>query len=139
MSERERTMAELKAELDADLEVSADAEPVELPRTARPRERDDELLDDPPAGDHHLGRFAGWRATRQLRWIVGGSLGVVGVIGAVIFIQHTREMRDARLHPLPGRRLRHHAGGDFSRHGRSPGDVDRPGAGRDRSRSQTAV
>ncbi|MCA9689596.1 MAG: hypothetical protein KC636_08290 [Myxococcales bacterium] len=101
MSERERTMAELKAELDADLEVSADAEPVELPRTARPRERDDELLDDPPAGDHHLGRFAGWRATRQLRWIVGGSLGVVGVIGAVIFIQHTREMRDARLHPLP--------------------------------------
>lgn len=94
-----KTMAELKAQLQR--ERQAEAEGKEPRREARANSRDDELLDELPPTDHHLGRFAGWRAARQLRWIVGGVLGLAVLLGVVAFIQHSREMRHERRHPLP--------------------------------------
>jgi hypothetical protein len=97
------TMAELKAQLQREREAAAarrDAAP-EAPREPRPTERDDELLDELPVTDHHLGGFAGWRATRNLRWIVGSVVGIAVLIAVVVFIQHILEARYARLHPLP--------------------------------------
>ena len=101
--ERGRTMAELKAahEREQLAAVEAGTTIPEPPAKARPRARDDELLDELPATDHHLGRFAGWRAVAKLRWIVGGVLGTAMLVGAVLFILHTLELRHARLHPLP--------------------------------------
>ncbi len=99
---RDQTMAELKAQLERERQAAADgAEPPELSRNARPSPRDDELLDELPATDHHLGRFAGWRAARKLRLIVGVSLGIAVALGALAFILHSRELRHERLHPLP--------------------------------------
>ena len=99
---RALTMAELKASLEDEREVVAQGgEPVESPTRARPRERDDELLDVLPETDHHLGRFAGWRATRRSRLIVGVGLSVAGLVAVIAFFVHTRELRHARLHPLP--------------------------------------
>ena len=99
--ERELTMAELEARAKTE-------DPRELPTTARPRARDDELLDEPPRGDHHLGRFAGWRAVATSRKIVGGTLALALIVGAVIFVQHSLTMNEQRerraherLHPLP--------------------------------------
>jgi len=95
------SMAELKARDDArraELGPKADAE---LPNSARPRERDDELLDEIPATDHHLGRFAGWRAVRRPRIIVASALAVAALAGVIAFYVHTRELRHERLHPLP--------------------------------------
>jgi hypothetical protein len=71
------------------------------PRAARPRERDDELLTDLPAHDYHLGQFAGWRATRNVRWFVGGTLGASVLVGVVVLIVHSLEVRHQKLHPLP--------------------------------------
>jgi hypothetical protein len=95
---RDLTMAELKARADREL-IETGAH--ELPVRARPRERDDELLEELPATDHHLGRFAGWRAVRKTRWIVGVTLGVALIVGVVVFVLHSRELRHRRLHPLP--------------------------------------
>lgn len=97
-SGRDLTMAELAARAERELVESGS---VERPRRVRPRERDDELLEELPATDHHLGRFAGWRAVRKTRWIVGASLGLALVVGALVFVQNTRELRHQRLHPLP--------------------------------------
>jgi hypothetical protein len=97
-ADRELTMAELAAKGDPEpREPDPEASPGAHPR----HERDDELLDVVPASDHHLGRFAGWRATRQLRWFVGVALGVAVIIAATLFILHTRALREQRLHPLP--------------------------------------
>jgi hypothetical protein len=106
-TDRELTMAELaaQAKLEAGPEFSADvahAEPSE------PGARDDELLDDLPETDHHLGRFAGWRATRQVRVFVGAALGIALIVGVTMFVMHTQalrvqeeEVRQRRLHPSP--------------------------------------
>src|SRR5690606_35217432 len=68
-ADRALTMAELKARLEREKQaaVSDGAPSPELPGNARPGPRDDELLDELPATDHHLGRFAGWRAARTSR------------------------------------------------------------------------
>jgi hypothetical protein len=101
--ERAQTMAELKAALERERQTAAaeGAELPEPPRNARPRARDDELLDEFPDTDYHLGRFAGWRAARKIRWFVGLPLGIAVVIGVVLFVLQRREMKHARLHPLP--------------------------------------
>jgi hypothetical protein len=117
--DRDLTMAELKAALEreqqAEPPVEAEVEPEpevestpataprapEPPRSARSRARDDELLDEVPATDHHLGRFAGWRAVAKLRWIVGTTLALAVLVAVVLFVQSTRELRYQRLHPLP--------------------------------------
>jgi hypothetical protein len=103
--ERALTMAELRAKLEREREAMAGGpggpNSPELRRSARSRERDDELLDELPATDHHLGGFAGWRASRWQRWVVGAVLGAVVIIGIVVLIQNHREERQARLHPHP--------------------------------------
>lgn len=97
------TMAELKASDERELVAEGGERelPNQLPNRARPRERDDELLDELPETDHHLGRFAGWRAARRSRLIVGGGLSLAGLAAVIAFVVHTRELRYARLHPLP--------------------------------------
>lgn len=101
--ERALTMAELKAKLEREQQAAASSgEPLPEPASnARPGPRDDELLDELPATDHHLGRFAGWRAARTSRWIVTGVLAVTVAVGVVLLIKHSRDARYARLHPLP--------------------------------------
>lgn len=98
---RELTLAELKARDEARLAELGPGAEAELPATARPRERDDELLDEIPATDHHLGRFAGWRAVRRPRLIVGSALALAGLAGLIAFYVHTSELRREHLHPLP--------------------------------------
>ncbi|MFO7563744.1 MAG: hypothetical protein R6X02_13955 [Enhygromyxa sp.] len=99
---RALSMAELKARLEREQQAAADGVPTpELPKQARPGPRDDELLDELPATDHHLGRFAGWRAARTSRWIVSIVLATVVIVGVVLLIKQHRESRYARLHPLP--------------------------------------
>jgi hypothetical protein len=70
-------------------------------QVARPRARDDELLTELPPHDYHLGRFAGWRATRKLRWFVGGTLGATVLVGIVLLIAHRRQLLYEERHPLP--------------------------------------
>lgn len=102
--ERARTMAELKADVESERARALDAG--ETPayegiREARPNIRDDELLDDPPRGTHHLGRFAGWQQGNRVRWIVAGTLGVGVLAGLVAVWQYHREVQERRMHPLP--------------------------------------
>jgi hypothetical protein len=105
--ERALTMAELKAKLEREQQAapSGAERPSSSasgpPRTARPRARDDELLDELPATDHHLGGFAGWRALRWPRWVVGGVLAFVVIVGVVVLIKHRLDLRRELLHPLP--------------------------------------
>ena len=75
---------------------------------ARPSARDDELLADPPRGDHHLGRLAGWQAGNSARWVLGGFVAIILLVSAVILVQRRleiakeeREAEQRRLHPLP--------------------------------------
>jgi hypothetical protein len=70
-------------------------------QVARPRARDDELLTELPPHDYHLGRLAGWRATRKLRWFVGGTLGATVLVGIVLLIAHRRQLLYEERHPLP--------------------------------------
>jgi hypothetical protein len=101
--DRELTFAELikLPEPPASNSSSAGSNATELPRAARPRERDDELLTEVPAHDYHLGQFAGWRATRKVRWFVGGTLGAAALVAAVLLIVHVLDVRHRELHPLP--------------------------------------
>jgi hypothetical protein len=94
--DRELTFAELIQRSKPTSSTGPDA-----PHVARPRARDDELLTELPPHDYHLGQFAGWRATRKLRWFIGGTLGATVLVGAVVLILHTRELRQQKLHPLP--------------------------------------
>lgn len=101
--ERALTMAELKAKFEREQQEAASrGGPVpELPTTASDGRRDDELLDELPVTDYHLGRLAGWRATRVSRWIVTGVLASTVIVGVVLLINHHRESSYARRHPLP--------------------------------------
>ena len=105
-NERALTMSELKAKLEREQQAAAGGG--EPPANARRSARNDELLDEIPATDHHLGRFAGWRALRWPRWVVGSVLAVVVIAGIVVLVQHRYEQnriaeqeRQQRLHPLP--------------------------------------
>lgn len=107
-ADRELTFAELikQPEPAGSGRGAAESDPVEPdttepPRDARPRERDDELLTEVPAHDYHLGQFAGWRATRKVRWFVAGTLGASMLVGLVVLIVHTLQARHAELHPMP--------------------------------------
>jgi hypothetical protein len=95
--DRELTFAELIQRA----EPSSNADSGDLPRAARPRARDDELLTELPPHDYHLGQFAGWRATRKVRWFIGGTLGATVLAGVIILVDYTRELRHQKLHPLP--------------------------------------
>jgi hypothetical protein len=99
-ADRNLTFAQLLEQANRE-SPSTTSEPAS--HTPRPRVRDDELLTDLPAqhGDHHLGQFAGWHAHRKQRWIIGGSLAAATLVGAVVLIKHSREIRHEKLHPLP--------------------------------------
>lgn len=101
-ADRELTFAQLirRADPGADAGSNADDGATE-PRATRSRARDDELLTELPPHDYHLGQFAGWRATRKVRWFIGGTLGATVLVGIVIVVVHTRELRYQELHPLP--------------------------------------
>lgn len=60
-------------------DVATDWRPVEAPP---PSARDDELLRNPPPGEHHRGRFAGYDAGRRVRRILLACLAVL-VVGTV--------------------------------------------------------
>ncbi|MBK8261716.1 MAG: hypothetical protein IPK80_10295 [Nannocystis sp.] len=67
--------------------------------------RDDELMADPPASDHHLGRFAGYRAADRLRRRITIAM-VVAVIASVVAVyfyirQLQRERAPIYAAPLP--------------------------------------
>jgi hypothetical protein len=103
-ADRELTFAELIKLPEREAEPSGSesgSDAAEAPRAARPRARDDELLTDLPAHDYHLGRFAAWRATRKVRWFVGGTLGVTVLVGAVLLTVHQIDVRHSELHPMP--------------------------------------
>lgn len=68
-------------------EFSPDWRPVAAPPTS---ERDDELLPDPPAGEHHLGRLAGYRAARKVRLVLLACLAVLFTVTAVVWYQWAR-------------------------------------------------
>lgn len=55
--------------------------------------RDDELLADPPLGDHHRGRFAGYNAGRRARLILLGCIAVASVITAAFWLRWARDAR----------------------------------------------
>lgn len=66
---------------------------------SEPQDRLDELLDDPPRGDHHLGRFAGYQAARKVRRRMVIVL-IAGCVAAVIaYVQYTRWLQYERYHP----------------------------------------
>lgn len=65
--------------------MSRDAPGIDEPRPASaPSSRDDELLADPPQGEHHRGRLAGYEAGRGARrlLLLGLLVGLVGTAGA---------------------------------------------------------
>lgn len=96
--DREATMAELKARIEAHRQAKQAG--VRLPERARPRERDDELLDDPPETTK-LGRIAGWEAGRTPRRLVGAGLLLALVIAVVAYQIREGQARHEALHPLP--------------------------------------
>lgn len=103
-TDRELSMAQLKQRLEAKRLAAARGEaedPLATPSSARPRERDDELLSDPPETDYHLGRLGGWRAGRHLRWMIFGVFGSIAIAGAILTFVHARQREHDRLHPLP--------------------------------------
>lgn len=102
--DRGLSMAELKRQLEVRrqeiAEGKAAAESAELPSTARPRSRDDELLADPPELER-LGGFSGWRAGRRARGLLGGAFAVVALTVAILSWQIAKRREFDRLHPLP--------------------------------------
>ncbi len=70
------------------------------------RDRSDELLADLPAGDHHLGRLAGYRAGRTLRRRLGWLMGAVLLLIVAVSVRYQLQLREERaraeyerLHP----------------------------------------
>ncbi|MDC0722540.1 hypothetical protein [Nannocystis bainbridge] len=68
--------------------------------TPPPSERDNELMRDPPPGEHHLGRFAGYGAANRVRRILIACLSVLVV--ATVFVWYGW----ARQRPEPTTTLR---------------------------------
>lgn len=55
--------------------------------------RDDELLADPPLGEHHRGRFAGYNAGRRARLVLLSCIAVATLITAALWLRWAREER----------------------------------------------
>ncbi|MEE9383669.1 MAG: hypothetical protein V3V08_09675 [Nannocystaceae bacterium] len=70
---------------------------VDSPTRARPR--DDELLHDPPLGEHHLGRFAGYRAARTARRNILVAFALSCVVAVVAYGRYTAYLTHKRIHP----------------------------------------
>ena len=66
----------------------------------RPGGRGDELMDDPPTGEHHRGRFAGYDAGKGVRRKMVAVMGVAFVLSIIAYVQYVDYLRDQRLHPL---------------------------------------
>ena len=72
-----------------------------------PTSRDlDQLLDEPPRGEHHLGRFGGYVAGRRVRRGIAIAFALCALAMVTAFVQHQLELRDRyaaaeykRLHP----------------------------------------
>lgn len=62
-------------------------------------DRSDELLADPPRGDHHLGRFAGLRAAQKVRRRMVYVLLGAGVAAVVAYWRYTNWLEHQRHHP----------------------------------------
>lgn len=66
-----------------------------------PASRDDELLDDPPETDYHLGRIAGYRRGARVRTAVFLTLGL-SVVGATLLGRWYAQRLENDLHrPSP--------------------------------------
>lgn len=63
-------------------ELNLDWRPVAAPPVSA---RDDELLSNPPAGEHHRGRLAGYQAGRTIRLVLLACLAVVCTITVVVW------------------------------------------------------
>lgn len=90
--------------------VTAPADPKNARFGTGPDETDgdrrDELLPDPPRGDHHLGRFAGYRDGAPVRKKIAIAMGLCVVAMVVAFFQSQRHFeakyerqRYERQHP----------------------------------------
>lgn len=79
---------------EPDSAPATDPRPIE---SAPARSRDDELLADPPQGEHHRGRLAGYEAGRGARRLlfVGLMIGFVGTFAAWLWYA-TREPPQSR-------------------------------------------
>ena len=55
-----------------------------------PRERDDELMDNPPVGDHHRGRLGGHQKGRRMRLIFGVVLVALIAGGVAVMVWYVR-------------------------------------------------
>lgn len=89
----------------AEHEVEAELAPeqVAAPETnagSERAERLDELLDDAPATDHHLGRFAGYRAGDRVRRRIAIIMGAAAVAAVVTYRQYVYWQDYARYHPF---------------------------------------
>lgn len=93
-------------------DASASEEPA--PKTTRGDRRGegpqdmglDQLLDELPQTQHHLGRFEGYREGRRPRRLIAMALGGCALVAAVVFVVHQRKLAAEaaqaeyeRLHP----------------------------------------
>ena len=103
-------MAKADAQASGDTPAKAEAAKASArlaKKLAEPvRDRSDELLEDPPEGEHHLGRLAGYRAGRKIRRRLGMFMGVALIAIVVIAVRYQFQMRAEfeaaeyeRLHP----------------------------------------
>lgn len=63
--------------------------------------RDDELLPDPPRGDYHRGRLAGYGAARSVRLVLLACLGTLLVATTVVWYLWARPAPPSRQFQLP--------------------------------------
>src|SRR6185369_3058210 len=70
---------------------------------AVPRERDDELMANPPVGVHHLGRLGGYRQGGRMRMVLVGLVVVFVGLGVafVAWFVRNRPAEHARQFELP--------------------------------------
>lgn len=62
-------------------------------------DRLDELMDDPPFGEHHLGRFAGYEAAKRVRRRMVIVMLTACPVSVIAYVQYTRWLEYQRTHP----------------------------------------